>query len=209
MAHCESIYDAIIQNDLNCFYEWIDRGAINTKDRFYGTPLQYAINYDIPKFVKIILDLGGRSTLYKISLPMLAIRSVGDEVETLKLLYDYGYRTFNPDENPVYEATRNNYRNKLEFLLHHFQVDIDKKYSRTDGDTSLYHAINNNDIECILLLLRYGANPNIIGEYSKMDMGPIMRQTIKESLLNYTKREHPEMYNVIMDYLENPIKEPE
>jgi hypothetical protein len=152
-------------------------------------PLTYAIEANNSEFVKIILESGGRAWNAFIT----AVRSTNDDIQILKLLYQYGYRNFNKYDGP------------LHFLLNNFPVNIDEIFGGAEGRTVLYEAIHINNFNAVLVLLQFGANPNIIGDYYNSQERMINR----ESLLNYAKREHPEMYNAIMDYLEDPIKEPE
>lgn len=201
MAHCRNIYEAIRINDINCLYDWIARGAVNSANYDYGTPLIYAIQENKPEFVKIILESGGRG-MGDIAL-ISAIKTHDDDIQILKLLHEYGYHKFNKYDNPVHDAVYYNRNNKLRFLLNNFSVNVED-YGGSHRHTNLYWAIRKNNIDSVLLLLTFGANPNIIGDYYDSQR----KMPVTEPLLNYAKREHPEMYQVIMDYLIEPIKEP-
>jgi len=191
MAQYESIFEAIVNDDDVGVQYWIDRGVVNRPDWIGSSPLDCAVGKNNVDIVKMILAAGGRSTSM-VSVLWLAVDADGDDLTILQLLFDQGYRKFTPQDEPIADASLCDKNNKLRFLLEHFKLDVDH-CTIIKGRNGLYHAVHNNNADNVHLLLKHGADPELIVEYNVLDNKEL-------PIIEYAHQFRPQMYNIIRNF---------
>ncbi len=189
----ESIFKAIETSSIEGLSYWIDHGHVNDKNLALESPLDFAVTQNNSEFVRIILDAGGQSYCY----PNILMRAVQtDDIQILELLVQYGYK-FDLNNDVIIHTSDK----KLRFILENFDLDID--FSQNINKSGLFYAVENSQVDKVLLLLEYGANPNLIVKPSPL-------HDERMSILDYARRDRPEMASIIINFLELPeIKEPD
>lgn len=182
-----SIFLAIEYGVVEWVRDWIAYGAVNKWEAFLGGPLDYAIKKNKPEIVRIILEAGGKQLGF-LNVLQVAVETDDDDVTILKLLVEHGYDQFGKYDYPINMACLKNRPKKLEFLLTHFNLDIDK-FKGIQGATGLYFAIKNNNADTVTLLIKYGAESHLIVNYDVLDKCM--------PIIDYARQFHPAMYEII------------
>lgn len=184
----QSIFGAIDNDDVDGVCYWINRGAINKYCVITGGPLDYSVWKNKPEAVRVILEAGGKPQGV-VNILQQAVNTPNDDITILELLFKHGHRQFDKYVNLIHMVIFNNYTKKLEFLLSNFELDIDG--AEIIGHTGLYYAIQNNNADNVILLLRHGANPDLMVKYNV-----VKNKTMP--IIEYAKKYHPAMFKIIV-----------
>jgi len=145
--------------------------SINIKDDFQETPLLIAINYENVEFVKEILkcnpDLTITSGDYETD--AIGLACITKNLEITRLLLQHGAilnsaKRYGHEEQTLLNLAVMPFDNKahstyIEFLI---QNGADINASNNFGYTPLIYALIYEDIDLVLVLLKNGANKNVL-----------------------------------------------
>lgn len=160
------LFDAIYKNNFEIIKLLLDYGADpNLKDKKGNTPIDIAIENESNEIIKLLLDHGANKDMKNLEgVTPLGKAIINDDVEAARLLLQSGA---NPNE------MMNMAPNLIDLAKLRNDLDIIDEIREMPEliGSAVYSAVVRDNYEMVLLLLTFGANPNLGTENGSTPLG--------------------------------------